>query len=73
MADDLNTILDSFKEELLRQQKSKNTVRAYLRDVEEFIHWFSTCWVTLTLTQPLYILNPSLQDLEEAVETLETL
>ena len=41
MASDINAILNSFKEELLRQEKSKNTVRAYIRDVEEFIQWFS--------------------------------
>ena len=41
MAGEVSAVLDSFKEELLRQEKSKNTVRAYVRDVEEFIQWFS--------------------------------
>ena len=41
MAGEVSAILDSFKEDLLRQEKSKNTVRAYIRDVEEFIQWFS--------------------------------
>jgi site-specific recombinase XerD len=41
MANDIETVLESFKEDLLRQEKSKNTVRAYVRDVEEFIQWFS--------------------------------
>ncbi|MFO7296542.1 MAG: phage integrase N-terminal SAM-like domain-containing protein, partial [Clostridia bacterium] len=41
MAGEVSAILDSFKEDLLRQEKSQNTVRAYIRDVEEFIQWFS--------------------------------
>lgn len=41
MAGEVSAILDSFKEDLLRQEKSKNTVRAYIRDVEGFIQWFS--------------------------------
>jgi len=41
MANDIETVLESFKEDLLRQEKSQNTVRAYIRDVEEFIQWFS--------------------------------
>ncbi len=41
MANDIETVLESFKEDLLRQEKSKNTIRAYVRDVEEFIQWFS--------------------------------
>lgn len=34
-------ILNAFKEDLLRQKKSKHTVRAYTHDVKEFIQWFS--------------------------------
>lgn len=41
MAGEVGAVLDSFKEDLLRQEKSKNTVRAYVRDVEEFVQWFS--------------------------------
>lgn len=33
--------LDEFKNELLRQEKSLHTVRAYVSDVTEFIKWFT--------------------------------
>lgn len=41
MTNDVNVLLEQFKSELLREEKSQHTVKAYIRDVEEFIQWFS--------------------------------
>ena len=40
MAISNNTILTEFRQELIREEKSMHTIRAYVRDVEEFIQWF---------------------------------
>lgn len=40
MAISNNTILTEFRQELIREEKSMHTIRAYVRDVEEFMQWF---------------------------------
>ena len=40
MAISNNTILTEFRQELIREEKSMHTIRAYARDVEEFMQWF---------------------------------
>lgn len=36
-----NDYIDTFGKELMHQEKSEHTIRAYTRDVQEFIEWFA--------------------------------
>lgn len=41
MKSNMKHTLDLFEKELLRQQKSANTIRAYTQDAREFMNWFT--------------------------------
>jgi len=41
MERNVDILLEEFKNELLNEEKSQHTIRAYIRDVAEFIDWFT--------------------------------
>lgn len=55
----MDDYIDIFRKELIHQEKSEHTIRAYTRDVQEFIEWFT---VTLGDYSPKQVTAVDIQE-----------